>query len=84
MMYQRVIKRVFAYPYTYSLIEEEKTIEELGKTRVYGIEIKGDNERSIVEDISCEKSLVESLFDTAVEEGLCPVHLIEVAEDLIA
>ena len=84
MASRKVIKKACSYSYTYSLIESEKIVEDSGMVKVYGIEIIGDDERSLAEDISSEKGKVETLFDLAVEEGLCPVHLMDAAEDLIA
>ena len=79
----KIIKTDKAYPYVYSMTEKEVFIEDNGIVKVYGIEISGDNEKGLVEDISCERKKVEELFDLSVKEGLCPVHLNDVAEDFM-
>ena len=70
--------------YTYSMIETTADIQEAGRISVYGIEICGVNEKSCVEDISCELEEVKHLFALIVEEKVFPEHLCDIAEDFIS
>ncbi len=78
------IETIAKKDYEYSLIESNILFENTGETKVYGIEISGNNEYSIAEDISTEKDDVSKLLELVAEEELFPVHLLEFIEDFLS
>jgi uncharacterized FlgJ-related protein len=66
----------------YILTSQTKDFGEIGKKRVYGIEIKSVIKEN-VEDISTDRNLVLSLLQKLAQEQCSPHHLKDVVEDFI-
>jgi hypothetical protein len=66
----------------YYLTLTTKNFDDIGKKRVYGIEVQSILiER--VDDISSDKNLVFSLLQKLADEQCSPLHLTNVIEDFI-
>lgn len=70
--------------YNYTLTQSQIILDSIGITTVYGIEISGNDEYSIVEDISPEQAEVMKLLELVASERLFPVHLHEFTEDYLS
>ena len=76
------------FMFEYRIFEEELTSVDIGKYTSYGIkvfEISDTGERCIVSlsDVSTEKAFVEAFAHLCNKEKLSPLHLFDVAEDLL-
>ncbi len=71
--------------YNYEIIKSTVFIEEYGNASVYGIRAYNDDgsEYNIVEDISDDFDSVERLCRLMCSENVCPIHLVNIAEDFI-
>lgn len=69
--------------YTYVLLKNKKTTEDIDNVTIYGIAIIGKNRNAVAKDISDDFCFVHYLFDLIVEEELYPDHLFDVVEDFL-
>ena len=70
-------------PVMYSLCVEQKLEhKDIGNYTTYGIELEGEN--ITVDDVSCERRLVEQLVDDLNEGQAEPIHLFDIIEDRLA
>ena len=69
--------------YTYSLTAKFLQSEDGDTVGVYGIDITGCGECAFLSDISTDFERVHELFLLLSQEQAYPVHLAEIAEDMI-
>lgn len=68
----------------YYLLEEEKSFEEEGYFKTYGIEIvKNDEEREMAQDVTVNAEDAISLVDKLKEYEVTPMHLFDVLENFL-
>ncbi|HBL85057.1 MAG: hypothetical protein A2Y17_02440 [Clostridiales bacterium GWF2_38_85] len=69
--------------YQYNLIVTNKTIEDFGEVKVYGIEICADDMYERVDDISSNANIVVQLLRILEDNNCSPLHLKDVVEDFL-
>ena len=68
----------------YLLTNQKILLDDLKPRYTYGIEIiENDIEKEYVEDVSVNQKIVINMIDKIRENGVLPVHLHDVIEDLL-
>ena len=68
--------------YNYLCVEQSLDHKAIGNYTTYGIKL--ENENIIIDDVSCERQLVEQLVEDLNECQAEPIHIYDIIEDRLA
>ncbi len=78
-----VLQKTQEFQYLYRLIYTIKFFDNVGRKKVYGIEIRYGDIIEKIEDISSVKKIVITLLQKLEAEKCSPLHLKDVVDDFV-